>query len=67
MEDDYKIKDKLKLNRSDVGWYQIRHALEARNHRGIGKPTDFHKFKKAYDDLTQKLRPEVFLKGFLKN
>lgn len=65
-EDEYKIKQLLKLNRSDVGWYQIRHALEARNENGIGKPTDFSIFKEAYDTLTKKLRPEVFRKGFLK-
>lgn len=65
-EDDYKIKEQLKLNRPDVGWYQIRHALEARNENGLGSFIDFSQFKTAYDELTKKLRPEVFRKGFLK-
>ncbi|MDE5820979.1 MAG: hypothetical protein K2H63_00660 [Paramuribaculum sp.] len=67
MEDEYQVRDQLKLNRPDVGWYQIRKALEARNENGSGKPSDFTPFKNAYDNLTQKLRPEVFRKGFLKN
>ena len=28
--DERKVRDELKLNRADVGWYQIRKALQAR-------------------------------------
>lgn len=66
-EDDYKIKTSLRLDRPDVGWYQIRHALALRNETGIGALVDFKQFKEAYEILTNKLRPEVFRKGFLKS
>lgn len=61
-----KIRDEFKLNRADVGWYQIRKALEA---KGIadGTPYDFSQFKLAYETLSEKLRPQVFELGFLKN
>lgn len=58
-----RIREDLKLNRSDVGWYQIRKALE----ENAGNETvDFEPFKEAYDELTQKLRPQVFKLGFLR-
>lgn len=57
-----KIRDELKLNRPDVGWYQIRKALEA---YGDTELTDFDPFKKAYAVLSDKLRPMVFELGFL--
>jgi hypothetical protein len=61
-----KIRDEFKLNRADVGWYQIRKALEA---KGIadGAPYDFSLFKIAYDKLSEKLRPQVFELGFLRS
>jgi hypothetical protein len=58
-----KIRDEFKLNRTDVGWYQIRKALEANNDGGM---VDFEPFKEAYDTLTRKLRPLVFELGFLR-
>ncbi len=60
-----KIRDEFKLNRADVGWYQIRKALEA---KGIadGTPYDFSAFKTAYENLSKKLRPQVFDLGFLR-
>jgi hypothetical protein len=58
-----KIRDAFKLNRPDVGWYQIRHALEANSD---SQATDFSEFKRAYDALTLKLRPQVYELGFLK-
>ena len=67
MEDEYQVRERLKLNRPDVGWYQIRMALQARNDSGIGQPTDFTPFKTAYQTLTDKLSPEVYRKGFLKS
>jgi hypothetical protein len=57
-----KIKDELKLNRPDVGWYQIRKALDAYSDTEL---TDFEPFKAAYSALGAKLRPLVFQLGFL--
>lgn len=57
-----KIRDQLKLNRPDAGWYQIRKALEA---YGETELTDFDPFKTAYAALGVKLRPLVFELGFL--
>lgn len=57
-----KIRDELKLNRPDAGWYQIRKALEQ---YGDTELTDFDPFKAAYAALGAKLRPMVFELGFL--
>ncbi len=59
-------RDELKLNRPDVGWYQVRKALEARNKSGDFAPVSFTAFKTAYDALTEKLQPMVYELGFLK-
>ena len=64
--DVYSLRDSLKLNRPDVGWYQVRKALEARNASGDFIPVSFDPFKTAYEALTLKLRPQVFELGFLK-
>lgn len=58
-----KIRDEFKLNRPDVGWYQIRKALEASSDI---ETVDFEPLKAAYDELSQKLRPQVFEYGFLR-
>ena len=58
-----KIRDEFKLNRPDVGWYQIRMALDANSEN---EPVDFTPFKSAYDALGEKLRPQVYSLGFLK-
>jgi hypothetical protein len=60
-----KIRDEYKLNRPDVGWYQIRKALEAAG-KESGNEFDFSNFKAAYDALSEKLRPMVYELGFLK-
>lgn len=60
------VRDELKLNRPDVGWYQIRKALQARNNSGDYVPTNFKPFEEAYKTLTEKLRPRVFELGFLR-
>lgn len=57
-----KIRDELKLNRSDAGWYQIRKALDAYSDTEL---TDFDPFKAAYAVLSEKLRPMVYQLGFL--
>jgi hypothetical protein len=61
------VRDELMLNRPDVGWYQIRKALEARNKGGDYPPITFTPFKNAYDVLTDKLQPLVYELGFLKS
>lgn len=61
-----KIRDEYKLNRCDVGWYQIRMALKALNESGMQVPISFSAFEKAYKALTEKLRPKVYEYGFLK-
>jgi hypothetical protein len=58
-----KIREDLKLNRPDVGWYQIRKALEANAENHV---TDFTDFKTAYTALGDTLRPMVYSLGFLK-
>ena len=60
------IREKLKLNRADVGWYQIRKTIEYRNSSGDYLPVSFTPFKEAYDILTEKLQPMVYDLGFLK-
>lgn len=60
------VRDELKLNRADVGWYQIRKALQARNSSGDFVPVSFKPFEEAYKTLTEKLRPQVYELGFLK-
>lgn len=57
-----KIRDELKLGRFDAGWYQVRRALEA---YGDTELTDFEPMKAAYSALSEKLRPMVYLLGFL--
>ncbi|MBV5279460.1 MAG: hypothetical protein J0647_10660, partial [Campylobacteraceae bacterium] len=54
------VRDEFKLNRPDVGWYQIRNALKARNASGDTIPVDFSLFEKAYKTLGDKLRPCVY-------
>lgn len=60
------IRDELKLNRADVGWYQIRQAIKRYNENGENVPIKFDDFEKAYDELSEKLRPQVYSYGFLK-
>ncbi|MFT7087846.1 MAG: hypothetical protein ACJAZX_001294 [Rickettsiales bacterium] len=65
--DSHSIRDELKLNRPDVGWYQIRNALKKRNASGDNREIDFKPFEEAYKTLSEKLRPQVFELGFLKS
>jgi hypothetical protein len=60
------VRDQYKLNRADVGWYQIRNALKARNASGDTAPVNFGPFELAYQALTEKLQPQVFSLGFLR-
>lgn len=65
--DVHTVREDLKLNRPDVGWYQVRKALEARNASGDFPPVSFSSFKEAYQTLTDKLQPMVYELGFLRN
>jgi hypothetical protein len=60
------VRDEFKLNRPDVGWYQVRNALKARNASGDTAPVNFAPFEQAYQALTEKLQPQVFSLGFLR-
>ena len=60
------VRDELKLNRADVGWYQIRKALQARNASGDVAPISFKPFEEAYKALSEKLQPMVYELGFLR-
>ena len=63
---DYSIRERFKLNRADVGWYQIRQSLKAYGESSEGRPIAFSAFDSAYAALSAKLRPQVFEYGFLK-
>jgi hypothetical protein len=60
------VRDELKLNRPDVGWYQVRNALKKRNESGDYVPVSFKPFEEAYKILTEKLQPMVYELGFLR-
>jgi len=60
------VRDEFKLDRPDVGWYQIRNALKKRNESGDTLPVSFASFEAAYANLSDKLRPQVFELGFLR-
>lgn len=59
-------RDEFKLNRPDVGWYQIRMALQNRNASGDFAPVSFTDFENAYEALTNKILPEVYEFGFMR-
>lgn len=56
------IREEYKLNRSDIGWYQIRNALAANSQNEM---LNLEPFSLAYRALGEKLRPLVFDYGFL--
>ncbi|MBO5532205.1 MAG: hypothetical protein J5977_07085 [Fibrobacter sp.] len=62
----HKIREEFRLNRSDVGWYQICKALNSQNDAGNAIPVSFEPFEAAYKALSEKLRPQVYTYGFLK-
>lgn len=64
--DEYSVREQFKLNRPDVGWYQIRNALKARDANGSTTPVKWTPFETAYEALGDKLRPQVYHFGFLK-
>ena len=60
------VREELKLNKPDVGWYQFRNAIKWRNDSGDFKEFDMTPFKQFYNRLSEKLRLQVFEFGFLK-
>jgi len=60
------VRDAYKLNRSDVGWYQIRKALKERSRSSHNVPVSFALFEESYQVLSDKLRPQVYGLGFLR-
>lgn len=64
--DTHTVRDELKLNRADVGWYQVRNALKKRNESGDFAKVDFSAFEESYTILSEKLRPMVYDLGFLR-
>ena len=64
--DVHTVGEELKLNRPDVGRYQIRKALQARNASGKFAPVSFKPFEDAYKALIEKLQPMVYGLGFLR-
>lgn len=59
------VKEDYKLNRLDVGWYQIRNALKSLN--DTPNAVSFDNFDKAYKKLTEKCQPQVYEFGFLRD
>ena len=58
-------KDDYKLNRLDVGWYQIRNALKSFD--DSTNAVSFADFNEAYKALSEKLQPQVYELGFLRD
>ena len=65
-KDVYTVREDLKLNRPDAGWYQIRNALKRREQNRDQIEIDFKIFDATYKVLTEKLVPQVYELGFLK-
>ena len=66
----YKIKEEFKLNRADVGYYQIRKSLETFYKNNEENKHYYNnliqQFKILYNELKSKLHPQVYDLGFLK-
>lgn len=62
--DERSVRERFRLGRQDVGWYQVRNALQARKELGQQR-VDFTSFKEAYRTLTDKLRKDVRALGFI--
>lgn len=66
-KDDRATRVKWKLGRPDVGWYQIRNALQAREAAGVATGVKPGALEIRYAELTEKLAPQIFDLGFLKD
>jgi len=60
------VREAYKLNRPDVGWYQIRKALRERAKSSHNVPVSFTSFESSYKELSEKLRMNVYELGFLR-
>lgn len=56
------VREQFRLNRPDVGWYQIRNALKA---RGTLDTSGMPAVAAAHAALAEKLRPQIFSLGML--
>lgn len=59
------VRDEFKLNRPDVGWFQIRNTLEALASRGIAVSARASAIEPSYKILSEKIVPEIYAKGIL--
>lgn len=66
-KDPKKIRDLYHLHRADVSWFQVRKALETRVDASDHCTVSFEKFDQAYQKLTEKLRPQLYSYGFLRD
>ena len=66
-KDPKKIRDLYHLHRADVSWFQVRKALETRVDASSHCTVSFEKFNQAYQKLTEKLRPQLYTYGFLRD
>jgi hypothetical protein len=57
--DAHRVRKTWHLDRSDVGWYQIRNVLKERTASGDFPPVDWKPFEAAYEELSVKLRAQV--------
>lgn len=60
------VRDSYYLNRPDVGWFQVRKALEHRNSASVTDEASFKSFETAYERLSSKLLPQVYDLGFMR-
>ena len=65
-KDNFLVREELKLNRPDVGWFQVRKAIELRNKNSDFPPFSFDGLNESYTKLTEKLQPMIYNFGFLK-
>lgn len=56
------VRERLRLNRPDVGWYQIRHALKE---RGALDTSGMPAVSTAHQLLADKIRPQIYDYGML--
>ena len=61
--DAHGVRTRLHLNRPDAGWDQVRNAPASRENF---ESSSFSKYKAAYTLLSEKLRPQIYDLGILK-
>lgn len=70
-KDEKRIRDIYHLERSDVGWFQVRKAIEERIklnlENGFEAEYSFDTFNEAYSKLTEKLLPQAYEYGFIRD